>query len=228
MASGGGERKTTTRTTKTQTRRRNVCVCDWIDVVGAQHHRVGGQGARTELAAALPRARQLQRPDDTDRREGTTRGEDSVQDEQVPGGRSQDGEYKVGEVSSHLTTVLLQSVTSDLLLCLSWQDQRLRSLATVPNLQSPNETLNYTIARITDVSKLWTPTIIFRNGLSASVVSSLLKLQYVDVWPAVKKLSMCSRFSTTTFCYFNLARFPFDYNYCDIQMESSKIPNIDF
>lgn len=107
-------------------------------------------------------------------------------------------------------------------MCFSWQDYRLKSLAQVPDFQSPNKTLNYTIVRFTDVTKLWTPSIILRNGMSASVVNSLYKIQYINVWPEQKKLSMCSRISATTLCFFNLARFPFDYNYCDIQMESSK------
>lgn len=114
-----------------------------------------------------------------------------------------------------------QTLSTTIVLCLAWRDYRIQPLTNiqVPGVATP---VTYTDVKLSSYSMLWTPSIYIRNAASASVVSSMRPLDYVQVWPEQQLLSHCSTLQVVTACKYDLRRFPFDYNYCDMEFADSK------
>ena len=119
----------------------------------------------------------------------------------------------------------MQTLTTDITLCINWTDYRLQSLDFSPgsipglNISGP---LHLAQVKLTQFDDLWRPLLYFRNSIASSTVSPLNNIEYVQVWPDQKVLRFCSRLSVDFICHMELANFQFDEHYCHFELESCK------
>ncbi|KAH9389403.1 hypothetical protein TYRP_023349, partial [Tyrophagus putrescentiae] len=62
--------------------------------------------------------------------------------------------------------------------------------------------------------------LIVTNSIDSSVINSLSKVEYMQIWPNEKLIQYCSRLSITFICHMEFANFPFDEHYCNFELES--------
>lgn len=121
----------------------------------------------------------------------------------------------------------MKSIRADLDLCLKWQDYRLQPVDINSDMNVSRWTVNrfgghYDKIKLTEVDRLWSPGVYFRNSKSTQITQALLPLQYMEIWPDSKTIHMCIRFRVYTECLLELSNFPFDSNHCYFELENCK------
>lgn len=104
-------------------------------------------------------------------------------------------------------------------LCIQWQDDRLKKLKDLDT----NVTGQFPpVVVVTKMDRFWEPLLYFRNGLSSSVVNSIVDLKYGFIYPENQTIRYCSRMSNSYSCEFHFSSFPFDEQYCRFELEDCK------
>ena len=111
--------------------------------------------------------------------------------------------------SFNILFFLFQTITSDLYLCMKWQDYRIVQI-------------DYEQVRLTNFGNLWIPQVNFREALSAAQIVTVNPFQYVQVFPQNQTINYCRRISVEFICVLQLPNFPFDEQYCELQLENCK------
>lgn len=106
----------------------------------------------------------------------------------------------------------IQSLHTDLILCLHWRDYRLREAAGVEEFQVRSKH---------QIDRFWTPPVFFRNALSVKRLVTLQSNEYIIVSLKQKSLRYCSRLKVHFECIFRLSNFPFDSQKCHFELQSS-------
>jgi hypothetical protein len=71
------------------------------------------------------------------------------------------------------------------------------------------------------VPNFWVPDIYFQNALSASVVNSVVAVQFLAIGPN-NNITYIRRLSATLICKMDLTAYPMDYQYCSMEAVSRK------
>lgn len=126
------------------------------------------------------------------------------------------------KINSFAVTEKTQTVKMDIYHCINWTDFRLQKLQynITSNYTYKNE--NITEIKLTKFDAFWRPLLFFRNSIDSSVINSLSKVEYMQIWPNEKLIQYCSRLSITFICHMEFANFPFDEHYCNFELESCK------
>ena len=90
-----------------------------------------------------------------------------------------------------------------------WEDYRIQDI--------DEETV-----KLTNFGNFWIPTVNFRNALSASMITTLNRIEFLQVNPQNQSLRYCSRVSVEFICELELPNFPFDEHFCQFQLENCK------
>ena len=110
----------------------------------------------------------------------------------------------------------------DVTLKLKWFENRLNlSSGIVQQLQNKNNTIDDLFLDSSFVPKFWIPDIYFQNGLSASIVTSGLNVQYLVIG-LNQNITYTVRLSVTSMCKMDLSSYPQDYQYCNLDAVSRK------
>lgn len=102
-------------------------------------------------------------------------------------------------------------------MCSSWVDYRLRPLAQIPVNINGTAYVRFS-AFVFD--RLWLPRLIFRNAISAEQLTGLLDHRYVKVWPNAQRLEYCAQWLVNFEHYYELSNFPFDEQYCEMDVQT--------